>query len=267
MSINTLHAQERDKSITVSMRIDFVSWGKDLSGLEVREGKSGSPVSALAFRYSKSLEYKGSQFFALTFGEISDEESKNIAEALEEWRNSEEAEGDVLEDAKFLTKTGLEAEQGEIPKALAQARKKAPKLAVLVKLPATSDRVTILLAPGPDHSLISHVLDDNPDQQPLGMVRVHNFSPHPISLTSAGKTEILQPGKNFLAPTPDKSFAYELAYQIDGAWKIQENNLVSVSPNEQMRMLVLRSGSSFFSSSDGSRGGFMQTALLRRNAK
>jgi len=251
------------------MQIDFVSWGEDISGLEVREGKSGTPVTALAFRYSEPFKYSGPQILALALGQPSDEVNRQKAGDLEAWRRSMEEEGIELPDAVFAPKEEQQAAVGgEIPESLAKAREEDPALAALVKLPTDSRRVTILLAPGPDSSLVPHVFDDDPARQPLGMVRVHNFSPHPISLRIVdGKTKELASGKNFLAPAPGAVFAYELAYKIEGKWKVQENNLVSIRPNQQMHMVVLRNGSSFFNSSDSSRGGFMQKALLRRTAK
>lgn len=266
-----LPAQNRGEGSKVSMHIDFISWGEDIEGLEVRERKGSTPVNALAFRYSEPLEYSGPQILALALGQSGEVEAKEKAEAHEDWQRSMKEEGIGDPDALLAPRAFAEAAKaadGEIPSALAEARKEYPGLAALVMLPANSSRVTILLAPGPDRSLVPHVFDDDPARQPPGKIRVHNFSPYPISLrTSSGKSRELDPGKNFIAPAPGSTFAYELAYKIDGAWKIQENNLVAVRPNQQIHMVVLRSGSSFFSSSDGSRGGFMQTALLRRSLK
>lgn len=266
-----LQAQARDGPTNVSMHIDFISWGEDIPKLEVRDGKSSIPASALAFRYSEAIEYTGSQILALAIGQGDDKAAKEKSEAFEAWRSRQKEEGIDFPEAMLAPKAimdAAEAAKGQIPKALAQARERDPSLAALVKLPAMARRVTILLAPGPDRSLVPHVLHDDPERQPLGMVRVHNFSPHPISLTTGdGKTQRLEPGKNFLAPSPGGTFAYELAYEIGGIARTQENNLVNVRPVELMHMVVLNSGSSFFSSGDGSRGGFMQTALLRRNSQ
>lgn len=250
------------------MRIDFVSWGEDLAGLEVRSGKRGDPVNALAFRYSEPFEYSGPQLLILALGNGSDEAAKAMAEAYEERRRSDKAEGLDVPDAPFIPKAVAEVKGGEIPKALALAREKDPALAALVQLPAASRHVTLLLAPGPNRSLIPHIFNDDPARHPAGMIRVHNLSPHPISLrTAAGKPIELVPGKSVLAPAPGETFAYELAYQTDGIWKIQENNLITVRQNEQVHMVILRSEASFFSSSDGSRAGFMQSAFLRRIPK
>jgi len=263
-----LIAQNRNDAVKVSMYIDFISWGEDIEGLEVHQLDRSTPVKALAFRYSEPLEYSGSQILALALGQGGEVAAKRKAEALDAWRRSRKEERIEVPEAILAPKAFADAAKGvggEIPKALAAARNKDPVLAALVKLPANSRRVTILLAPGPDRSLVPHIFDDDPTRQPLGKVRVHNFSPYPISLiTNSKQSGALAPGKNFIASAPRGTFAYELAYKIDGAWKIQENNLLSIRPDEQMHMVVLRNGSSFFSSSDGSRGGFMQTALLRR---
>ncbi len=264
-SIIPLHAQDRDENNNVSMRIDFVSWGENISGLELRDGKSGTPVSALAFQYSKTIEYAGPQLIALAYGEISEAESKKMAAELDLVRRRMEEEGAVNTEPKSLTKIDTDVDKGEVPKALAEARKKDPKLAALVKLPTNSRHVTILLAPGPNKSLIPHILDDDPSKQPLGKIRVHNLSSYPIRLlTNSKKSEVLAPGKNFISEAPSENFIYELAYNIDGKWISQENNLVVIRPNQQVHMVVLRNESSFFTSSDGSRGGYMQTAFLRR---
>ena len=172
-----------------------------------------------------------------------------------------------MPDEPFFPKATAEVKGGEIPKALALAREKDPALAALVQLPAAARRVTILLAPGPNRSLLPHVLNDDPASHPAGQVRVHNLSPHPIKLrTASGKPIELAPGKSVLAPAPGETFAYELSYQeAEGVWKTQENNLFTVRQNEQVHMAILRSEASFFTSSNGSRGGFMQGVLLRRS--
>ena len=48
---------------------------------------------------------------------------------------------------------------------------------------------------------------------------------------------------------------------------MQENNLFPVRENEQVHFIVTRSNASFFTSSDGSRAGFLQTAILRRSGE
>jgi hypothetical protein len=258
----TLQAQDQDPQ--VSMRIDFVSWGEDIHGLEVLAGKRGRPVTALAFRYSEPFQYTGSQILSLALGEAYENAAKELAQAYEAQWLEDKAEGLDVPDEPFVPIAPPEVKDGEIPKALALAREKNPALAALVRLPAASRRVTVLLAPGPQRSLVPHIFDDDPSRHPEGTPRVHNLSPHPVSIrTAAGKTE-LPPGKSFMAKSADKIFAYEIAYQIDGVWKTQENNMINIGSKEQLHMVILRDTSSFFTSSDGSRGGFLQVAFLRR---
>jgi len=259
----TLQAQNQDPK--VSMRIDFVSWGEDISGLEVLTGKRGAPVKALAFRYSESFDYSGPQILSLALGEAYENAAKEMAEAYEAQRLKDKAEGIDVPDEPFVPVASPEVKGRGIPKALALAREKNPSLAALVRLPAASRRVTVLLAPGPERSLVPHIFNDDPARHPLGMARVHNFSPHPVSMrTAEGKTTELLPGKSFLAQAPGKIFAYEVSYQTDGVWKVQENNMIDIGSKEQMHMVILLNSSSFFTSKDGSRGGFMQIAFLRR---
>jgi hypothetical protein len=258
----SLQAQEEGNR--VSLHIDFVSWGEDLSGLEVQIGNRSTPVTALAFRYSEPFDYTGPQILSLAFGKDASEAEEEMAEALEAQQLPDEAEGIDVPDEPFVPDAAPEVE-GEIPQALALAREKNPSLAALVRLPANSRRVTILLAPGPERSLVPHIFNDDPARHPLGMVRVHNLSPHPVSMrTASGKVTEMMPGQSFLPKAPGQIFAYEIAYQTDEVWKIQENNMVNVGRNEQMHMVILQNSSSFFTSTDGSRGGFMQIAFLRR---
>ena len=68
--------------------------------------------------------------------------------------------------------------------------------------------------------------------------------------------------------TPEKEeVMYELAYEEAGTWQVQENNLIRVKKDEQVQLIVLKSDADFFTSSDGSRSGFLQTVTLRRPAK
>jgi hypothetical protein len=262
-----LAAQDKGDVPQVSLTIDFVAWGEDLHGLEVRTGKDGKPVSALAFRYSEPYKYTGPQILTLAFGEIPAAVAKQLDMEWESRRRRMIADG--LDDPGSRPQSAMPPEDAEnpeeIPEILAQARIESPDLAAVVKLPANSKRVTILLAPGPQRSLIPRFFDDDPSRHPAGTVRLHNLSAHPISMrTPAGLSAELAPGKSLNAAARGGKFTYELSYQKDGKWKVQENNLVTVRPTERLHMIVLRSKVSFFSSSDGSRGGFMQSTFLRR---
>ena len=172
---------------------------------------------------------------------------------LKECKNQYAAEDEAYANAaKQLKEFGAFPTEGKIPKDLEAIRKKDASIAVLIKLPKGAKRVTILLAPGPQKSFSTHILDDDLSGKTLGMVRVHNFSLRDVQLTHGnGKVVEIKPGKNFLAPPIGKMFAYELAYKNEGKFKIQENNMFRVNSNELIHMVVLRSGSSFFRSRDG----------------
>ena len=58
-----------------------------------------------------------------------------------------------------------------------------------------------------------------------------------------------------------------MAYQKDGEWVEQENNIATVRADEQAQLIVLQSDASFFASNDGSHSGFLQTVVLRRSKK
>lgn len=258
-------AQESDGTPQVSMTIDFVAWGEDLHGLEVRSGKKSDPVSAHAFRYSEPYRYSGPQVLPLAFGQISSETQAQLAELREAQRKRAREDG-IEDPGPISPKPGIPHVDGEIPRALAVARETTPELAALISLPANSKRVTILLSPGPKGSLLARLFDDDPSRHPAGKVRVHNLSPNRIAMRLAsGKPAELEPGKSVLSPATGETFVYELAYQNEGEWTMQENNLFSVRPQEQVHFIVLRSNASFFTSSDGSRAGFLQTAILRRS--
>ncbi|MFM7181672.1 MAG: hypothetical protein ACKO2G_09435, partial [Verrucomicrobiales bacterium] len=201
----------------------------------------------------------------LGFGQVSDEVQANLAELQAEQRKRAREDGIALPEP-IAPKPGVPDLKGEIPEPLARAREKNPGLAALVMLPTNSKRVTILLSPGPQRSLIPRLFDDDPSRHPGGTVRVHNLSPLRIAMrTASGKPTEMDPGKSLLSPAVAETFVYELAYQNNNEWTMQENNLFSVRPNEQVHFIVLRSDASFFTSSDGSRAGFLQTAILRRS--
>ena len=59
--------------------------------------------------------------------------------------------------------------------------------------------------------------------------------------------------------------SYLLSYPKKNKWKAQESNIIRVTPDQQVRMIVLNSKSSFFQSGSGTRGGHLQVAFLRRD--
>ena len=70
---------------------------------------------------------------------------------------------------------------------------------------------------------------------------------------------------SILVPAVRDHLIYELAYKLDDAWNVQENNVIPIRPNEQSQMLILKSEDPFFLASDGSRSGFLQMIILRRS--
>ncbi|MFM7182128.1 MAG: hypothetical protein ACKO2G_11780, partial [Verrucomicrobiales bacterium] len=167
LACSPLPAQNGGDVPQVSLTIDFVAWGEDLHGLEVRSEKKSDPVSALAFRFSKPYRYSGPQVLSLGFGQVSDEVQANLAELQAEQRKRAREDGIDLPEP-IAPKPGVPDLKGEIPESLAFARKNNPGLAALVMLPTNSKRVTILLSPGPQRSLNPRLFDDDPSRHPGG---------------------------------------------------------------------------------------------------
>ena len=59
--LSAVHGQSPAES-KVSLKIDLVSWGEDIPGLTIKKEE----VSALAFRYSKTIRYSGSQVLEIS---------------------------------------------------------------------------------------------------------------------------------------------------------------------------------------------------------
>lgn len=220
----------------VSLKVDLVAWGDDIPGLSLKSAGKGEPVTALAFRYSKAISYNGPE---------------------------------VLELHQELAQAGKAAEGNKnaapIPAELAQRREKEPTLVALAKLPAGSRRVTLLIAPASAGTYQVQVIDDDPTKLPAGRLRMLNYSPVKIALRCNGKAQKeLKTRGEFLVAPEDGQVVYELAYDDAGSWKMQENNLLTVNPDEQVQFIVLKSDNSFFANSDGSTSGFLQTVVLRR---
>jgi hypothetical protein len=224
----------------VSMRLDIVGWGDEISGLTLG-APGGTPFTAHAFRYSKALPYSGPA-------------------VLEIYQSGGEAAAPAAPLAA--------GEATKLPTAYKQVlerRKNKPGLVALAALPVGSKRATVLLLPAPGGIYMTHVLDDDPSKLPVGRLRIHNLSPLPLAIRTGGKDNHQLPlhGSCTVAPV-NQELLYELAYQEDDEWKVQENNLIPVADDEQTQMVVLKSDSSYFSSSNGSRGGYLQIVFLRR---
>ena len=110
--------------------------------------------------------------------------------------------------------------------------------------------------------------DDDPTKLPQGQLRILNYSPVKIAMRCNGKTaKELKTRESFVVPPQDGQVVYELAYDNQGKWKMQENNLLAVNPKEQAQLIVLKSDADFFTNSDGGRSGFLQKVVLRRPAE
>ena len=88
---------------------------------------------------------------------------------------------------------------------------------------------------------------------------------HPLAIRIGGKDNHQIPlhGSCTVAPV-NQEIVYELAYQQDEERKMLENNLIAVADDEQTQMVVVKSDSEYFVSSNGSRTGYLQIVLLRR---
>jgi len=222
-----------------SLKLDLVSWGTDIPGLTLKAGGGGNPVTALAFRYSKPVTYSGPAILEI-------HQDPDLAAA-------------ATADSK---------NNAPIPAELAKRREKDTTIVALANLPAGSRRATILIAPASAGTYQTFVIDDDPTKLPFGQLRLHNYSPIKIALRCNGKeTKELKARESYLVQPKDDQVIYELAYDNQGVWKMQENNIIMVPKDEQVQFIVLKSEADFFTSADGSRSGFLQTVALRRSAK
>lgn len=259
----TAAAQEGN---SVKLTIDFVSWSSDLKGLTIRSAAGEVPVTALAFRYSEAIRYSGPEILEISQGEtVDDDFEKKRREAK---REAAAAIGFDLPESNWTPRPEPEDKLAklELPKAIADRREYSPNLVGLVKLPRGSTHITVLLAPGPGGSMITQVIDNDPANLPPGKLRIQNFAAFPVSLRLGGVkgSTVLETMKSVLVTPINNNVVYELAYQDEGEWVVQENNLIPVRADEQVQMVVLKSDSSFFAGSSGDTGGFMQIAFLRR---
>jgi hypothetical protein len=123
----------------------------------------------------------------------------------------------------------------------------------------------VLLAPAGGNTYQAYVINDDPTLLPLGKLRIHNLSPMTIAMRCNGQTpKEIKTRETFTTTAPNQQVIYELAYQAGDEWKVQENNMLLIRPNEQTQLIILRSTNQFFLSADGSAGGFLQTVVLRR---
>lgn len=251
---SSLHAQNGTE---VSLKIDFVAWGDTIKGLKITTGGKSTPVTAEGFEYSKAVSYSGSNILELSIGAVP---------------KGTPSDGTPLPPpvAPAPVAPAPPADPNVKLNELDKRRIKDPSIVALALLPTNSKRVTVLLAPGTKEGTYNAVvIDDDPTKLPLGKLRVHNLTSIPISVrcnNEKAATE-LKLKQTTMATPVNGVVIYELAYKQDSQWQIQENNLVRMEANEQAQLLILKSDSAYFATSDGSRGGFLQSIVLRRGAK
>jgi hypothetical protein len=228
----------------VSMKIDLVAWGESISGLTLKSAKAGEPVTALPFRYSKPISYTGPTVLEIHQG--------TAPAASAETQPAAAASAAVTPN--------------NLATVLAERRKKDPTLVALALLPAASSHATVLLAPAASGTFQPYVIDDDPAKLPYGKLRIHNLSPIPIAMRCNNKAaQVLKTKESYVVAAQNNEVIYELAYQDNGEWTTQENNIASVRETEQAQLVILKSDASFFTSQDGSRAGFLQSVILRRD--
>lgn len=256
--LSSLRAQEPK----VAMKIDLVAWGDTITGLSLKSGEKQVVVSALGFRYSEPVAYAGPVIVEIRkAGSRSSPSDEEISAEDKDHEMKPLTAADTKTDKTRPTKP----KQG-IALELEKRRKKDPTIVALATLPsAGSRRATVLLAPADGETFTTYVIDDDPSKLPMGHFRIHNLSSLPIALHCNGKQgKELKTRETFVAPAQNGQLIYELAYKLGDNWKVQENNIIALPPTEQIQMMVMKSDNSFFLSTDGSSGGFLQVVTLRR---
>ncbi len=242
------------------MRLDFVAWGDEIGGLSFKSGDKNGRIKALAFRYSDPVSYNGPAVMEIFKNGNGD--AKNKAEPSEEDLKHQLMPllpQDTPVDKNTPVKQGIALE-------LETRRKKAPDLVALAVLPSGCTRATVLLAPASDGTFVAYVIDDDPSKLPVGQLRVQNLSPNTIALRcNGGGPKELKTRESFVVPVNNQQISYDLAYQVGTEWKFQEHNYLPIFAKDQTQMIILKSSNSFFLSSDGSSGGFLQVVMLRRS--
>ncbi len=253
----------RAQAEPVKVEIDLVAWGDEIRSLSFDKNVATGKLTARSFAYSEPVTYTGPPLMEIYQG--ADHRPPEAPAVLGPDGRRIAVPDTPKEPTKLPAEDAAQAKAGLLAE-LEKRRLKAPKLAALVPLPRGCARLTVLLAPVGKGMFQAHVIDDDPAKLPPGKVRVHNLSPHQVSVRCGGAKEgrILSPRDAFIADAPDGYFVYELAYQKDGAWEYQENNVVPVRPGDQIQFVVLQSDHGHFLSLDGSKSGFLQLVVLRR---
>lgn len=249
------------KATQVQTKVNLVAWGNSVPGLTLK-APSGKTTKALSFSYNESLSYSGPRILAIY-----------QIETDEPAPTDEDDEDEPVEETRPIRpdkKIDISKSSNPLVKALFERREKEPELVSLVELPADSRHVTVLLAPASEGTFQPYVIDDDPRKLPKGKLRVHNLSAIPVRIEQIrGKQRCqLEPRDKFVFNSDERNrFIYRVSYKSGEKWKVQTNNSIRVPENEQTQLVVLKSESQFFVSSDGSQQGFLQFALLRRKAE
>jgi hypothetical protein len=244
------------------MKIDVVAWGNEIRGLSLKPGSSKSDITALGFRYSKPIAYSGPVImeFYQSGTVVAAQSAKPTADDLAHELHPLVVDENNDSNKNAAPKAGLALE-------LEKRRKKEPTLVALAALPGgTCRRATVLLGPADAGTYIAYVIDDDPGKLPIGQVRIHNLSPFPIAMRCNGSPpKELKTRDSIIVPPKNEQLFYDLAYKQGDKWRMQENNVIPIRPKEQAQMIILRSNNSYFMSTDGASGGFLQIVTLRRN--
>lgn len=243
------------------MRLDFVAWGDSVHGLSVPGQRGDSEFTALAFRYSTPVTYSGPQIVEIhQTGDPQppDEGPAPSPEDLAQQSIPLQVSPDRPVDA-------LGWRSGALAGELERRREEQPTLVALARLPANAARATVLLVPAGSGTFHTYVINDDPSTLRPGDLRVHNLSPYKIAFRAREQpaAEIATGGSHTFRGA-NGQLIYEFAYQRDGEWTVQENNIIPLRPQEQTQMIILQSRHQFFLSADGASGGFLQTVFLRR---
>jgi hypothetical protein len=230
------------EAVKVSTKLDIISWAETISGLRLKEGGGGKDFTAKAFEYSEPIAYTGSSILEI----LQTTQPGNAGASV--------PKGPVIAKDPKVPLTELE-----------KRRLENPSIVALASLPAGSTRATVLMAPATGGTYNTFVIDDDLAKLPLGKVRFHNYCKFPVAFRCHGKVfKELKPKETAIFEPINGQIFYRLYYWMGGEWVLQNSNSVEASDTEQVQLVALQSEAAFFTSSDGSRAGFVQTVTLRR---
>lgn len=247
----------------VSMKVDVIAWGDSISGLTLSSEGKQTKVTAHSFAYSTPVSYSGPAIMEIHKTTSGGGRSK---EKVTDEDKDHELSPLTVKDSKSDATREKPAKQG-LALELEKRRQKSPSLVALAVLPGPScRRAAVLLAPADGSTYTAYVIDDDPSKLPLGQLRIHNLSPLTIGVRCNGEiNKELNTRDNFLVAGKNGQLIYEIAYKLGEKWKMHENNIIPIRSTEQAQMFILKSEHAFFTSTDGSTGGFLQIVTLRRD--